>query len=102
MLHPTKHVGAVGSNVKHYRRGLEATTRVCVRFRRNLTRVGSSHHTPRRRREADPFVQCTITGFGRVHGFEPLASAVLADSSGHLHCITSRRPCPALSVHTPL
>jgi len=53
MLHQSKHVGAVGSNFKHslqnphqpYRRGLEATTRVCPRFRRNLRR-GVHHITP--------------------------------------------------------
>jgi hypothetical protein len=87
------------------RRRLEATTRVCLCFRRNLRR-GVHHLTP------DVDVRLihlysarkpgtTISGVGRVHGFEHWP--VLADSPGLLYCTTSRRTCAVralLSVHT--
>jgi len=94
MLHQSKHVGAVGSNFKHslqnphqpYRRGLEATTRVCPRFRRNLRR-GVHHITPD--------VDVRLIHLYSVHGFEHWP--VLAETRTRLDTCTALPP--ALSTY---
>ena len=111
MLHQSKHVGAVGSNFKHslqnphqpYRRGLEATTRVCPRFRRNLRR-GVHHITP------DVDVRLIHLYSAR---FQVLAVSTVSNTGQcsrrrglawtpalHYQPPDVRRPCPALSTYS--